>query len=275
MSASFETLRLDRDGAVAVLTLNRPERLNAINRKMVAEIHRALDLVEASDDMRAVVLNGAGRAFCAGFDLKDDAAAGISGVLAWRQVLQADFDMIMRWWELSKPTVAAIHGHCVAGGFEMAMCCDMTVAAEDTLLGEPELRFGTVITAMIVPWLAGPKIAKEILLTGNDRLTAARALQVGLINQMAPAGQHLERAMEIARQIATVDPHAVRLTKSAINRAFEIMGLREALRANLDVAVQIESMETPERKQFKEITRREGLRAAIAWRDARFRGDKD
>jgi enoyl-CoA hydratase len=157
----------------------------------------------------------------------------------------------------------------------MAMCCDMTVAAEDTLLGEPELRFGTVITAMIVPWLAGPKIAKEILLTGNDRLTAARALQVGLINQMAPAGQHLERAMEIARQIATVDPHAVRLTKSAINRAFEIMGLREALRANLDVAVQIESMETPERKQFKEITRRDGLRAAIAWRDARFRGDKD
>lgn len=272
MSETFETLRFRRDVGVAVVTLDRPARLNAINRTMLGEIQRALDIVEADPAIRAVVVHGEGRAFCSGFDLKDDAAAGVSGVLAWRAILEQDFAMITRWWGLAKPTIAAVHGHCVAGGFEMAMCCDVTVAAEGTLFGEPELRFGTVITALMMPWLTGPKVAKELLLTGNDKITAERALRVGLINEIAPAGTHLDRAMALARQMAAIDPDALRMTKQAINRSFEIMGLTEALRANLDTAVQIESMETPERREFQEITRRDGLKAAIAWRDARFGG---
>lgn len=271
MSQAFETLTLDRSGAVAICTLNRPARRNAISRKMLAEIHAVLDEVERNDALRAIVLCGAGPAFCSGFDLKDDATAAVHGVLAWREVLEQDFDMITRWWGLSKPTIAAVHGYCVAGGFEMAMCCDVTIAAAGTLFGEPELRFGTVITAMMMPWLVGPKVTKELLLTGNDRISAERALQVGLINEIVPEGKHVERALDLARQMAAVDPIAMRLTKQSINRSFEIMGLREALKANLDTAVQIESIETPERREFQEITRRDGLKAAIAWRDARFR----
>jgi enoyl-CoA hydratase len=275
MVQTYETIRFERDGPVAVLTLNRPERLNAISRAMLREIQAALDVAEADEDIRAVVLRGEGRAFCSGFDLKDDAAGGTSGVLAWREVLQQDFDMLTRWWDLSKPTVAAVHGYCVAGGFEMAMCCDVTIADEGSLFGEPELRFGTVITAMMMPWLVGPKVAKELLLTGNDRISAERALHVGLINEVTPSGAHTTRAMELARQMAAIDPHALRLTKQSINRSFEIMGLREALRANLDIAVQIESIETPERRTFQEITRRDGLKAAVAWRNARFSGKQD
>lgn len=270
MAKAFETLTLEQSGAVAICTLNRPARRNAISRKMLAEIHAVLDEVERSDASRAIVLCGAGPAFCSGFDLKDDATADVHGVLAWRHVLEQDFEMITRWWNLSKPTVAAVHGYCVAGGFEMAMCCDVTIAAAGTLFGEPELRFGTVITAMMMPWLVGPKITKELLLTGNDRISAERALQVGLINEIVPEGNHVERALALARQMAAVDPVALRLTKQSINRSFEIMGLREALKANLDTAIQIESIETPERREFQEITRREGLKAAIAWRDARF-----
>jgi len=270
MAHTYETIRVRHDDGIALCELHRPEHLNAINRKMLGELQSFLDLAESDDRVRVVVLSGAGRAFCSGFDLKDDAAAGTTGVLGWRKVLQQDFDMLIRWWQLSKPTIAAVHGYCVAGGMEMAMCCDVTVACSETFFGEPELRFGTVVTAMMMPWLVGPKVAKELLLTGNDRVTAERALQVGLINEVAPPGRHLTRALELARQMARIDPTAARLTKQAINRSFEIMGMREALRANLDIAVQIESIETPERRQFQDITRREGLKAAIAWRDERF-----
>ena len=275
-AAGFQTIRFERrsDG-IAVITFNRPERLNAINRRMIAEVHQALDAVEAEPELRVVVVHGAGRAFCSGFDLKDDAAAQPSGIATWRRLLQQDFDFLIRFWDLSKPTIAAVHGYCLAGGCELAMACDITIAAENAVFGEPELRFGSVITALMMPWLVGPKRTKEMLLTGADRIPAAWAEKIGLINRTVPDANYLTEALAVAGQIARVDPDAVAMTKQSINRTFETMGLREALRANLDIAVQIENLETPERKEFQEITRREGLKAAIAWRDARFaRGPK-
>jgi enoyl-CoA hydratase len=259
-----------RDDGIAVITLNRPQRLNAINRQMIAEVHRVLDAVEAEDALRVVVVHGAGRAFCSGFDLKDDAAAQPKGVAAWRRLLRQDFDFLIRFWDLSKPTIAAVHGYCLAGGCELAMACDITIAAESAMFGEPELRFGSVITALVMPWLVGPKHTKELLLTGQDRIPAAWAEKIGLVNRTVPDDNYLDAAMSLAGQIARIDPQAVAMTKQSINRTFETMGLREALRANLDVAVQIENLDTFERKQFQEITRRDGLKAAIAWRDARF-----
>ena len=269
----LETLRLEKRGRVALITLNRPERLNAINRKTIGEIHQALDLIEARDDFGAIVLAGAGRAFCSGMDLKDDAQAGSTNVGGWRRILAEDFEFIMRFWRSPKPTIAAVHGHCLAAGCELAMACDVTIAEEGTLLGEPELRFGSVITALMMPWLTGPKLAKELLLAADDRITAERAERIGLINRIAPKGKHVEEALALAQRMATMDPDALAMTKEAINRTFEIMGLNEALRANLDIAVQIESLETPSRKQFREITAREGLKAALAWRDKRFEGE--
>jgi enoyl-CoA hydratase len=269
--ADLETLLFERrDDGIAVITFNRPERLNAINRKMIAEMRKALDVVEADADLRVVVVHGAGRAFCSGFDLKDDAAAHPSGIVTWRRLLKQDFDFIIRFWDFPKPTIAAVHGYCLAGGCELAMACDITIAAESAVFGEPELRFGSVITALMMPWLVGPKRTKELLLTGADRIPAAWAEKIGLINRTVADASYLDEALAVAEQIARVDPDAVAMTKQSINRTFETMGLREALRANLDVAVQIENLETPERMEFQEITRREGLKAAIAWRDARF-----
>lgn len=267
----FETIALERrDDRVAVITFNRPERLNAINRKMLAEVGKALDVVEADAELRVVVVHGAGRAFCSGFDLKDDAAAQPSGIATWRRLLKQDFDFLIRFWDFPKPTIAAVHGYCLAGGCELAMACDITIAAESAVFGEPELRFGSVITALMMPWLVGPKRTKELLLTGEDRIPAAWAEKIGLINRTVPDAKYLDEALAVAGKIARMDPDAVAMTKQSINRTFETMGLREALRANLDIAVQIENLETPERKEFQEITRRVGLKAAIAWRDARF-----
>ena len=266
----LQTLLFERRNGVAIITLNRPGRLNAISRRMIGEIHELLDAVAQDDALGAVVLTGAGRAFSSGMDLKDDAAAGPTDIAGWRKALQEDLDLLLRFWDFEKPTIAAVHGYCLAAACELAMCCDITVAAEDSYLGEPELKFGSVITAMIMPWLTGPKLAKELILSADDRISAERAERIGLVNVVVPVGKHVDAAYEMARKIATMDREAVSMTKEAINRSFEGMGFREALKANLDIAVQLESLETPSRKKFKEITEREGLRAAIAWRDARL-----
>ncbi|MDH3667935.1 MAG: enoyl-CoA hydratase/isomerase family protein [Paracoccaceae bacterium] len=270
---AFETIEMQVTGPVGRITLNRPERLNAISRQMMAEARQALDQLETVPEVAAIVLDGAGRAFCAGMDLKDDAAGDTSGAEGWRQVLGENLEFITWFWDFPKPVVAAVHGHCMAAGCDLAMACDITVAEEGTIFGKPEIQFGSVITAMVMPFLTGPKLAKEILLTGEDRLTAERAHDLGLVNRVIPEGQGLETALQIARRIAALDPDAVQLTKRSINRALDAMGLREALRANLDLSVEIETLETPSRRRFKEISQNEGLRAALAWRARRLRGD--
>jgi enoyl-CoA hydratase/carnithine racemase len=215
-------------------------------------------------------VHGAGRSFSAGFDLKESAQVTRKGEADWRPVFEADLEVIMRFWHSPLPTVSAVHGACMAGACELALACDITVAAEDARFGEPELKFGAGVVALLLPWLTGPKQAKELLLTGNDRLTAAEALRIGLINRVVPEGGHLEAALQIARTMAVMDRDALRMTKQAINRSYEIMGLAEALAAGLESGVGIACLDTPERRSFDEIARKDGLKAALAWRESRF-----
>jgi enoyl-CoA hydratase len=267
---TYETLAFENRAGIGIVTLNRPERLNAINRTMIDELNALLDAIERDESVRAVVLAGAGRAFCAGFDLKEGAATPKTGIADWRPIIQRDFDVIMRFWHLSRPTIAAVHGHCIAGGCELALACDITIAAEGALFGEPELRFGSGIVALLMPWLAGPKKAKEWILSGNDKVTAVEAMAWGLVNRVVPDGQHLDAAMRLARDIAVNDRLKVAMVKQAINRSFDIMGLGNALAVAMETEVQLEAMETPEGKMFRDIARKDGLKAALAWRDARF-----
>lgn len=267
---SLETLRYERVGAVAVLTLDRPERLNAMNRTMLAEIHRALDVAEADEGVRALVLAAAGETFCSGFDLKEQLAQKPQGVASWRTILQDDFDAIVRFWRFPKPTVAAVRGHCVAGGCELALCCDVTIAAANAVFGEPELKFGAGIVVMILPWLIGAKKAKELLLSGDDALCAAEAERLGLVNRVVAVGEELPAALEFARRLAVVDPVLMRATKMALNRTYDIMGMREALAAALEIDLEIEARGSPDKAAFMEIVRGDGLRAALSWRERRF-----
>lgn len=270
---AWRTIKLERVPGVAHIILNRPECLNAINGLMIEEVTRLLDALEADDGVGAIVLSGAGRAFSSGMDLKEDAAAAPRDAGAWRSLLSGHLDFLMRFWDYPKPTIAAVHGHCIAAGCELAMCCDITVADESTSMGEPELLFGSVITAMMMPWLTGPKIAKELLLSGDDKVTASRAERIGLVNRVAPPGEHVTEALALARRMAVIDAAALRLTKEAINRAYEVMGLKSALQANLDLAVLIESLDTPSRRTFREMVAREGMAAALKWRGERLLGD--
>ena len=268
----LETVRFEPRGRVGLLVLDRPERLNAISARMMDEVETVLDAVAEDEGFGAVVVCGAGRAFCSGYDLKDDAAKSAADAAAWRARLERDLDFLLRFWSCPKPTIAAVHGHCLAGGCELAMSCDITIAEEGCLLGEPELKFGTVIINMMMPWLIGPKLTKELLLSGDDTLSAERAERIGLVNRVVAKGTHVDEALALAARIAALDADAVVRTKAAINRGFEIMGLHDALRAGLDAAVEIESMETPSRAEFKQRVREQGLKAALEWRDSRLAG---
>jgi enoyl-CoA hydratase len=267
---TFETIETRIDGRIGVLTLNRPKVLNALNRQLMREVTEAVTAFKNDSAVLAIVVHGSGRAFSAGFDMKESAQRSTTGTDQWRAVLEADFDFIMQFWDCPKPTVAAVHGFCLAGAFELALACDMTVAAEGTRFGEPEARFGSGIIALLLPWHTTPKLAKELLLTGTDQVDASRALAMGIVNQVVPAGGEFDRAMALARDLAAAAPLSVQLTKRAINRTYEIMGMRQALLAALDTDVLIESTGGPERAEFNRIRREEGLKAALAWRDARF-----
>ena len=268
---SYEAISVDRDGAVGILTFEREKVLNAFNHTLIEETNDAMAGLTADDAVRAILVKGAGRAFSAGFDLAASAGRKLETPAAWDEVLRFDLDFIMQFWDCPKPTVSAVHGYCLAGAFELALACDVTVAAESTRFGEPEVRFSSGIVAMLMPWMTGPKQAKELLLTGNDKITAQQAYDFGLINRVVPDGDEIAAAMAMAEDMAAAAAHSVMMTKRAINRTYDMMGMRDALQMALDIDVLIESTMTEEKAEFKRIREEEGLKAALAWRDAKFR----
>jgi enoyl-CoA hydratase/carnithine racemase len=266
----FQMISLEKIGFVARITLTRPERTNAMNAAMLSEIAQAMDTVEQDDEIRAVIVTGAGNAFSSGFDLKEQMERRPTGIEQWRPILRKDFDVPMRFWHCPKPTIAAVRGACLAGACELALACDLTIASPDSFFGEPELKFGAGIVVMILPWIVGPKIAKEIILTGEDRITAQRALEIGMINRIVPTEALDDVALEIARNIAVIDPHLMKETKRAINQSIEARGMLGALEQALQADLLIEGQGSPDKAAFMDLARKDGLKAALAWRDGRF-----
>ena len=257
-------------GGIAHIQFNRPGQLNAFNNDLMREFLAAMKRFDADEDVRVIIVSGSGRAFSAGFDLKAAAERQLSGHDAWRGQLELQFDFIMSLWDARVPTIAAVHGYCLAGALELSLAADITIAADDCLFGEPEVRFGSGAVAMLFPWVTGPKAAKELLYTGEDRMPAERVYQLGLVNRLVPAGQLLAEAERTARTIAKASPASVQKTKRAVNRAYDIMGLRNALAAGLDIDVDINATPSFEKQEFARIRKEQGVKAAIAWRDARF-----
>jgi enoyl-CoA hydratase/carnithine racemase len=256
-------------GPAAWLTLNRPDKLNALNREIVAGLHAGMDEALADDEVKVVVLTGAGRAFSAGFDISAEGVQGIEGAYAWREELAKDVEVGMRLWALPKPTIAAVHGWCLGGACELAMACDLVVAADNARFGEPEIRFGSGPVSLLMPFVLGQKKTNELLFTG-DAVEAAEAERIGLVNRVVP-GEDLERAVaELVRKIAPTPLPVLRLTKIALVRAYEAMGLREAVNVNLENSAILNTVDTPEQREFNSIAKEQGLKAALAWRDARY-----
>ena len=251
------------------LTLNRPAKLNALSGEMVRALVAAIDDAAIDDAVRVIVLEGAGRAFSAGYDLTEEAEGGAPGPVEWRALLAADVAATLHVLDCPKPVIAQVHGYALAGGLELAMACDLIVAAEGARLGEPEIRYGSAPVALLMPYLIGQKKTRELLLTG-DLIDAAEAERIGLVNRVVPADRLAAEVDALADRLARTPPEVMAPTKRMLNRAMDAAGFRLAVEAAIDLGAIINAADTPEQREWDEIVRRDGLKAALAWRDRRY-----
>ncbi len=262
----------ERRGPALWITMNRPEKLNALSGELVEALRTSFRRAAADEDVKVVVLTGAGRAFSAGFDLSEEVESGIASAERWHDLLTTDVSLGLELWSLQRPTIAAVRGWCLAGACELAMACDMIVAAEDARFGEPEIRYGSGPVSLLMPFVLGQKKTNELLFTG-DWVDAHEAERLGLVNRVAPA-DGLEAAVDaLVAKIAPTPLPVLRLTKLALNRAYEAMGLRQAVHANLDISAILNAADTPEQREWDAIVRRDGVKAALAWRDRRYEAE--
>ncbi len=175
----------------------------------------------------------------------------------------------MRILDCPKPVIAQVHGYALAGGLELAMACDLVVAAEGTKLGEPEIRYGSAPVTLLMPYLIGQKKTRELLLTG-DLIDAVEAERIGLINRVVPADRLAAEVDALADRLARTPPEVMGPTKLMLNRAMDAAGFRMAVEAGLDLGAIVNAADTPEQREWDAIVRREGLKAALAWRDRRY-----
>jgi enoyl-CoA hydratase len=267
------TVLYESTDAVATLTLNRPERLNAITPELIADLRGGLDRAWGDPQVRAIRLRGAGRAFCAGYDIgwgsrsMQEAEGGEPwDPIADYETMRVFVDAYMALWRSPKPVIAQVHGHCVAGGTDFALCSDLIVTSEDCRIGYPPARvWGSPTTAM---WMyrIGLERSKRLLLTG-DAIDGRRAVEWGLASEAVPEAELDEAAMALARRVALLPHNQSHMMKLLVNQAFEQMGLHttQLVGLLLDGAAR----HTPEGVAF---TRRgaEDVRAAVAARDEPF-----
>ena len=230
-----------KNGPVAQLTLNRPDKLNAVHPDMVRDLQTAFDQAEADPDIRVILLNGAGRAFSAGFDNNATEQRGDETMdEAIRREIVDIYDLILRIWDCPKPTIAAVHGYCLGSSLELCAVCDMTISSQDCRFGEPEVTFGSGIVFLILPWILGFKHANEILLLGRKDIDANRAFDIGLVNRVVDNDKLMDEALSVANELAANDAYAVAGTRRAIRRTLDHAGFRDAISEALEIDVGIE-----------------------------------
>ncbi len=258
------------DGKIGIVTLNRPHKLNALTMEMRLAVEATLQRADADESTSVIVLRGAGRSFCVGFDVggghqrpwRHDAPK-------YRERLAVSMRCLMAPWLVKKPVIASVQGHALGGGCELAMFCDLTIAADDAIFGEPEILFSQVGPAVLLPFIVGHKRARELIYFG-DRIGAQRAHEIGMVNRLVPAAELASATMRYAKRLSLIAPEALATAKRAVNRALDIAGFRAALDAGLDVLAPLYASETEVGKEFEAIRARDGLKAALAWRRQQF-----
>ena len=263
----------EKHDLVATITLNRPEKLNALSREMVAELVAALDTLRDDEEVRAIVLTGSGRAFSSGADLGGQRQEGGRTVDQWWARMEENMTRQFMAREFPKPIVAAVHGYCLGRGCELALWCDVVVASQDAWFGEPEIRHGSMVASMI-PFLTNPQQAKLLILTG-DTISAKDAHEIGLVARVMPEGGALAEAQRIARRMAMVPAFAVQYNKKLINAMYDAMGFRMAMDYGHKIEVlchsRIPEAENVEGVNLEQRRREAGVKAFLEARDGPFR----
>jgi enoyl-CoA hydratase len=269
---SYEYLLYETIDRVARITLNRPEKLNALSVALQTELLQAAKQAEADPSIHAVIIRGAGRAFSAGYDITPTAERGEAQA---GRTIRSDIsrmeETVGRWnllWNLRIPTIAQVHGYCVAGGTDMALHCDMVVVAEDARIGFPAVRaMGAPPTHM---WLysVGPQWAKRLLLTG-DLIDGKKALEIGWAIEAVPADELDATTLRLASRIGHIGKDLLTANKQIVNKGIELMGrtLLQQIALEHDAIAHL----APEALEFNRMAQEQGLKAALEWRDGPFR----
>jgi enoyl-CoA hydratase len=286
----FENLLVDLDGPVATITLNRPEKLNALSAGLRQDLHDALVALNPGDAVRVIRLRGAGRAFCPGYDLSPgrpdresyapagadsdaphgDALAdfGESGISQDRERLREMVDSWLWMWNYRKPIIAQTHSYCLSGGLDLIGTCDIVFAAEGTRFGHPAARgLGIPPIMGMLPMKIGAAATKELLFTG-DLVDAETARELGIIQHVVPAAELDERVMALCQRIAMMPLDVLAVHKHMTNRWMELQGVRTAAYegADYDAIAHL----SPAAREFSRRSREEGLRSALTWRDGPY-----
>ncbi len=273
--ADFENIIYEVEENTGWITLNRPERLNALSRPLLVEVEEALNAARDDDNVRTIVIKGAGRAFSAGYDMnvqtqgerrRDALFSALSST--------SPQDMYKRAiWDNPKPVIAQVHSFTLAGGGHLACHCDITIASDDALFGYPPVRYGSVMMPLVWPELVGMKKAKQMAFTGT-MITAQEALRVGLVSEVVPVADLDDHVKTLARTIAKVPPESTHLNKMAINNYYESQGLFQAIKfaghlTNISYAASPE--EFPHGLQdVNRVTAESGMRAGFQYMNEQF-----
>ena len=277
----YEDILYEIKGRTAIVTLNRPEKMNALSHRLRAELFNALKNAEADDDVSVAIIRGAGRTFSAGYDITPVPNLSESGYLdirsglpsvgpihpgqgQWPQHLLSGYWQI---WELTKPVIAQVHGYALAGGSELASMCDLMYVAEDAIIGYPPVRAMTTVDVLYHPWHMSMRKARELCYTG-DSVTGKEAAELGWANCALPVDQLAEETERMAERIANIPGDMVQMSKRGLNRAYEVMGIRTALAVGADI--QALSTYRDSAGEFGRIAQEKGLKAALDWRDGPF-----
>ncbi|MGP3668183.1 MAG: enoyl-CoA hydratase/isomerase family protein [Candidatus Bathyarchaeota archaeon] len=224
-SKAFKNILLEKDGGIGKIILNRPQVLNAINQELLEEFSEAVKLMIEDEDVKVVILKGAGRAFSSGTDLKafGQAFKEVSAEKVRRDIRRIN-DALLLFENMSKPSIAALHGVALGAGLELALACDMRIASKNTKLGLPEVSFGLIPDmggAQRLPRIVGLGKAKELVLTGQ-LIDAEEAEKIGLVNKVVPEDKLEEETINLAKKLLENSPIAIGMAKSILNKALEI-----------------------------------------------------
>lgn len=268
--ANYETLNFEKvEDKIFRLTLNRPEKLNALSQKLLKEFEQVMETYENDPDASVMIIRGAGRAFSAGYDLQGTQHPGSKfTVTSDRLGLHKTIERWQRLWMINKPTIAQVHGYCLAGATELVGHCDLVFASEDAVFGHPAGRsLGILPTLSMWPILMGPRKTKEYLFTG-DLMPAKEALEWHLINRVFPKDKLEEETLNYARRVAMVPAELLMLHKAAVNRFYDILGVRAAEQSSADIDVIAHQTDTV--KEWMKASRERGLKEALSERDRPF-----
>jgi enoyl-CoA hydratase len=276
---SYKDLIYSVEGKVATVTLNRPERMNALSRPLEAEMRAAFDEADADRNVRAIILTGAGAAFSAGYD---QAAAPASGVRPsdpqgkshaeyiehWERLDGGRIDNWTHLWALGKPVIAAVNGWAMGGGFWWQLACDITIASDKAVFAQPEVRHISN-TSYLFTALCGWKAANRWALTG-DHFDAQEAYRIGMINEVVPHDELMPRVRALAERIALVPEPSIRLNKAIAMKGIQAAGLTSALLLEGALGALVHSSHNEDREKLFEAQRSKGLKAYLELRDGPF-----